>query len=172
MTKSPIWPHRMWLWFAQFIHDVSMLAYSSHGRFNTWSSCAEKEPLRDCYRLCLIIPLWWRVACAIPHPPCLLSVDRPLPLYFFFSLSLSLALLFPLAVFFSWHFPPHPFSLSHSSVEPSWFMFLCSFLRMEHQWRDTRTHLRDDDDVRDVTRRNMWSQHQQKREKRGRGKRK
>lgn len=42
------------------IHSTTFLrtaAYSSHGRFNTRSSCAEKEPLRDCYRLCLIIPL-------------------------------------------------------------------------------------------------------------------
>lgn len=52
------------------------------------------------------------MACAIPHPPCLLSVDRSLSPPTFSFLLLFLALLFPPVIFFSAFSSPSIFSFS------------------------------------------------------------
>lgn len=68
-----------------------------------------------------------RTPSALPSQrrPSALLLSSPLFLLFFLFLALlTSSFLSPPAVLFSGIFLPHPFSPSHSSVDPSWFMFL------------------------------------------------
>lgn len=116
MTES-IWPHRMWLWFAQFIHDVSMLVQLSRALQYT----VVLRGKRASARLLSSLPHYSiMMACGVCHTPSALPSQRwPLsPPTFSFLSRLPSCRLPP------WRFPPRPFSLSHSSADPSWFTFL------------------------------------------------